>query len=144
MIIKGKLIQCKRESKRFTTKKGKKVETDERLNLSLAEVELSEENKAKLLATFAESGDKFTPNWLKNFNGYVNLSTKFEIPARDDAGKEFLSVEDLIADGYPWMGAAVKVSISVKEGAIYPCAIIFLEEGRAFNPFGEFDNDEED
>lgn len=144
MIIKGKLISCKREAKRFTTKKGKKVETDERLNLSLAEVTLSEEKKAELLEAFAEAGDKFTPGWLKDFKGYINLATNFDLPARDDSGHTFDSVEDLIADGYPWMGAVVKLAINVKEGAIYPAAITFVEEGKQFNPFEAFDNEDED
>ena len=42
------------------------------------------------------------------------------------------------------MGAEVKLSLNVKDGAVYPNSIIFLTEGKPFNAFAEFDNDEED
>lgn len=144
MVVKGKLIACKREAKQFKNKTGRQVEIKERLNLSLAEVELSPKKKQELLDAFKNSGDAWTPTWLKKFDGYVNLATNYELPAKDNRGHEYDSVEDLIADKFPWMGADVKVSINLKDGAIYPVSIIFLNEGKSFNPFEEFDNDEED
>ena len=42
------------------------------------------------------------------------------------------------------MGAEVKASVNVKDGAVYPNSIKFLSEGEQFDAFGEFDNDDED
>lgn len=139
MIIKGKLIQCKREVKEFD----KKRKSEEKLFITLAEAEVTETQMAELKNAFADSGAKFTPDWIKNFDGYVNLSTKYELPFRDVEKNEYNSIEAAIAGGLKWMGADVKVSINVKEGALYPNAILFLSEGKAFNAFAEFDEEEE-
>lgn len=139
MIIKGKLIKCKREKKEF--EKGREAEG---LFVTLAEVELSDKKKKELEDAFKDTGKKFTPAWIKEFEGYVNLKTQYELPYRNVEGAEFDSIEKGIAEGLKWMNAEVKVSINVKEGAIYPNAIVFLSEGTAFNAFGEFDNEEED
>ena len=55
--------------------------------------------------------------------------------------RESDSIEKEISDGLKWVGADVKLSINVKEGAIYPSAILMLTEGKAFNPFHEFDEE---
>ena len=140
MIIKGKLINCKREEKEF---KGKK--TKEKLFITLAEVKLTKEKMDELLDAYKEAGKKFTPDWLKDFKGYVNLSTQYELPCKDLEKREFASVEDFIKEEkFPYMGAECKISINVKDGAVYPNSIIFLTEGKPYNPFAEFDNDDED
>lgn len=135
MIIKGKLIQCKREVKEFD----KKRKSEEKLFLTLAEADVTNAQLEELKEAFKDSGAKFTPDWLKEFEGYVNLSTKFELPYRDLDKNEYNSIEAGIADGLKWMSADVAVSINVKEGALYPNSIIFLSEGKSFNAFAEFD-----
>ena len=72
MIIKGKLITCKRQVKEF---KGKEVK--EKLYITLADVELSDKKMKELQEAFQEVGKKFTPSWLTKFEGYVNLATEF-------------------------------------------------------------------
>ena len=140
MVIKGKLITCKRETKEF---KGNTVK--EQLYVTLAEVELSDKKMKELNDAFKDAGKKFTPTWLKEFKGYVNLKTEFSLPCKDLEGKEHDSVEDFIKeDKFPYMGAEAKISINIKDGAIYPNSIIFLSEGKPYNPFAEFDNDDED
>lgn len=140
MIIKGKLINVKRELKEF---KGRKADK-EKLYITLAEVEEGSIDWDSVKECFKDSGDKFTPDWVKNFSGYVNLSTGFEkLPARYPDGTINNSLEDLIKD-FPWLGAEVRVSCALKDGAIYPNSIVFDGEGREFNPFAEFDNDVED
>lgn len=140
MIIKGKLIVCKRTEKEF---KGKTVK--EKLYITLAEVNLDDEKMAAIQEAFKESGKKFTPDWVKNFTGYVNLATEFPLPVRDLDGEDHDSIEEFIKEEkFPWMGAEVKASINVKDGAIYPNSIKFLSEGNPFDAFGEFDNDDED
>ena len=140
MVIKGKLITCKRQVKQF-----EKAETKNKLWITLAEVELSDKKKAELAEAYKDSGKKFTPDWLKDFKGYVNLSTDFELPCKDPDGNEYHSIERFITeDKFPFMGAECKVSINIKDGAVYPNSLIFLGEGKPFNPFAEFDNDDED
>lgn len=137
MIVKGKLIKCKREVKEF-----KKGNPKEKLYVTLAEAEVSEDQFEKLKEAFKDSGKQFTPEWILNFEGYVNLSTEFQLPCRTVDKEEFDSIEDCIKNGLKWMGAEVKISINVKEGAIYPSAIVFLTEGSALNAFAEFDEEE--
>lgn len=139
MIIKGKLIACKREVKEFD----KKRKSEEKLFITLADAVISDDQMKELQDAFKDSGGKFTPEWVKNFEGYVNLSTKFELPCRDIEKNEYNSIESAIAGGLKWMGADVKCSINIKEGALYPNAILFLSEGSAFNAFAEFDEEEE-
>lgn len=140
MIIKGKLIACKREVKEFD----KKRHSEEKLFLTLAEVELSEKKMEEIKDAFKDSGKNFTPDWVKDFKGYVNVSTKYELPFRDLNGEEFNSIEGAISNGLAWVGADVKLSLNIKEGAIYPNSIVMLSEGKAFNAFAEFDEEEED
>lgn len=140
MIIKGRLITCKRQVKEF---KGKEVK--EKLYITLADVELSDKKMKELQEAFKEAGKKFTPSWLTKFEGYVNLATEFELPCRDLNDVEHESIEAFIKEEkFPYLGAEVKASINIKEGAVYPNAIMFLSEGKPYNPFSEFDNDEED
>ncbi len=140
MILKGKLIKAKREVKEF--KNGNKSE--EKFFITLAEVDIPEKKMAELKEAFKDSGKKFTPDWINEFEGFVNLATKFDLPARLLDNTEVASLEDAITDGLKWLGAEVKVSINVKEGALYPNSILFLSEGTAINAFAEFDEDEEE
>ena len=140
MVIKGKLITCKRQVKEF---KGNK--TKEKLFVTLAEVKLNDSKTAELKEAFKDAGKNFTPDWVKDFKGYVNLATEFDLPCRDLEGVDHDSIEDWLADSkFPFMGAEAKCSLNVKEGAVYPNSIVFLTEGTPYNPFAEFDNDDED
>lgn len=140
MIIKGQLITCKREVKEFKGKKNDK----ENLYITLADVKLSDKQLDELNECFKDSGAKFTPDWVKNPSGYVNLKTEYALPCRDLEGNEHDSVEEFIKT-FAWVGATVLVSVKLKEeGAVYPNAIVFKGEGKAYNPFAEFDNDDED
>ena len=138
MIIKGKLIKCKREVKVF---KGK--ETKEQLYITVAEVDLTKEQLKELNDAFADAGKKFTPDWVTDPKGYVNLKTEFELPCKDLEGEKHDSIEKFVKD-FAWVGADVQVSLNVKDGAVYPVAVVFKSTGKAFDPFAEFDNDEED
>lgn len=140
MVIKGKLITCKREQKEF---KGRTLK--EKLYVTLADVELSKKQKDELTEAFKDAGKNFTPAWVKKFEGYVNLATEFELPCKDLEGNEHVSIDDYIKESkFPLYGAEVKASLNVKDGAVYPNSIIFLSEGKPYNPFAEFDNNDED
>lgn len=134
MIIKGKLIKCNRQVKTF---KGR--EQAEKLYLTIAEVD---ELPKEIVDAFAESGKAFTPEWVKNFEGFVNLATQYELPCRDLRGVDHDNIEDFIKD-FDWKGADVEVSVNVKKGAIYPKALMFVTEGEPFDVFAEFDKKSE-
>ena len=56
MVIKGKLVVCKRQAKEFNGKS-----TDEKLWITLKDVELSDKKMKELKEAFKDSGKKFTP-----------------------------------------------------------------------------------
>lgn len=138
MILSGKLIRLKREAKEFKGTKQK-----EKLHISLAEVNLTEEQMVQLKDVFKDSGKNFTPDWVLDFKGYVNLATEFELPARlpvvDGKRNEVPSIEDAVCDGFNAIGADVRVSINLKTGAVYPSSMVFDSEGEPFYAFSEFD-----
>ena len=138
MIIKGKLIRCKREVKTF---KGK--ESKEQIYITIAECDLNEDQLKELREAFKDAGKNFTPDWVLEPQGYVNLKTEFKLACRDLDGNDHESIEEFIKT-FGWVGADVAVSVNVKEGAVYPNAIVFKSVGKDYNPFAEFDNDEED
>ena len=139
MVLKGKLVHCKREVKEFEKRK-----SPEKLWISLADVKISDDQMEELKGVFKDSGKAFTPAWVKKFEGYVNVSTQLELPYQDLEGNQHASIEEGIKDGLAYMKAEVLLSLNLKEGAVYPNAIKFLSEGTPFNPFAEFDNFEED
>lgn len=132
MIINGLLCEAKRTVKTFSNNK----KSEEKLFISIKNVTLTDAQMQELKDAFAESGKKFTPAWITDFEGYINTSTKFELPFR--YGKQEGSLEDLIADGFAWKNAPVRLSLQVKEGAVYPKAIIIDGEGEEFDAFSEF------
>lgn len=136
MIVKGKLIKCNRTKKIF---KGR--EQAEKLYLTIADAKVKDEDMAEIEKAFAESGKAFTPEWVKKFEGFVNLATKFDLPCMDIRGLKHDSIEDEIADGLKWFKADVAVSINAKPGAVYPVSIKFLSEGEEIDAFAEFDEE---
>jgi len=137
MIIKGKLIECKRTVKEYDNKRRSK----EKLFISLAEAEITDEQWDEIKAAYVDAGKNYTPDWVKDFKGYVNIATNYDLPCRDHDKVEHPSIEKAIEEGLKWIGAEVKISINIKEGAIYPNAILFLTEGGSFNAFAELDEE---
>lgn len=135
MIIAGTLIKCERTTKEF---KGKK--SDEKTFITLAEVKLNDAQRKEINDAFKDSGDKFTPSWVKNFEGYINLSTQYDIPVKDLVNDdEYSSLLDVcINNKVAWCGAKVRLCVNLKDGAIYPKSLVIDEEGTPFNPFEEF------
>lgn len=82
---------------------------------------------------FDTSGSKLTPGWFKDKNGYINLSSIYEIHVKNTKGVQ-IDFEDWITD-YNALGATVKISIIQKDGAVYPKAIKVLADGEARDPF---------
>lgn len=133
LVVKGNLIKARRESKEF---KGRKQ--PEKFFLTVANVLLKDEELADLQEAFANSGEKFTPEWVKNFDGYVNVSSKYDIPVMHVDGVTEPSFEKAVNSGFAYMNALVQLSLNIKEGAIYPKAIKILEEGKEYDAFADF------
>lgn len=136
IIIKGKLIECRRTVKKYNNGH----ESKEKLFISVAEVALTEEQQKIIEDAFKDSGKKFTPAWVADFEGYVNTSTVYELPAILPTGRQVESIEDAVADGFNFLGADVYLSLNVKDGAVYPKAIKFINEGKEVNPFDGFED----
>ena len=82
---------------------------------------------------YDDCGSKYTPSWLKDANGYMNLKSNFDIPVKDVRGRK-ISFDDWIESGTT-TGAMVKIKIRQKEGAIYPMAVKILQDGENVDPF---------
>jgi len=82
---------------------------------------------------YSNSGTRLTPNWVKEKNGYININSKFNIPCKDTRNKG-LSFEEF-TEKTTAIGSKIKISLNVKEGAIYPIAFIILEDGEEADPF---------
>lgn len=78
-------------------------------------------------------GSKLTPKWVKDENGYINVSSKFDIPVKDSLGN-IISFSDFAESRTP-IGSKVRLSITVKEGCVYPNAFVVLEDGKEVDPF---------
>ena len=78
-------------------------------------------------------GAKLTPTWFKEKNGYVNLSSIYDIPVKDVRGN-VLTYADWIDAGL-CVGSEIKVAVTDKDGAVYPIAIVVLSNGEPFDPF---------
>lgn len=87
---------------------------------------------------FSDTKDKFLPSFIKKFdNGevgsdgvFVNLKSQYEIPAFvEGQGNKRYGFDDVIelGEGLPPHGSLVKLSCRLKEGSIYPLAVMFVE-----------------
>lgn len=82
---------------------------------------------------FDNSGAKLTPAWFKEQNGYINLSSLFDIPVMSSDGEEMTTQEWL--DTKKAVHSFIKLKVRQKEGAVYPAAIIVVEDGDEADPF---------
>ena len=85
------------------------------------------------ITAFENSGSKLTPTWYKNKDGYMNLTSKFDIPVKDTNGK--VITFDTWIHEHNVVGAVVNIKTIQKDGVIYPSAIVVVEEGEELNPF---------
>lgn len=134
MIIKGNLIKAMRQAKTFEGKTG-----EEKLYITVANVELTEEQLKEITSAYKEVGKKMTPAWVKEFEGYVNVSTKYDVPTRWVNGEKYDTLEEATADHADFYNAPVRLKIAVKDGAIYPSAIVFDGVGEEYDNFKDFD-----
>ena len=93
-------------------------------------------NAVKENETYKDSGKKMTPKWFseseEDGSAYVNLTSGYPIPVKDE-NDDANSLDEM------YVGARVKVSINLREGAIYPKAFLILENGEEYNPFEDLE-----
>ena len=82
---------------------------------------------------FDNSGAKLTPAWFKEQKGYINLSSLFDIPVMNTDGEEMTTQEWF--DTKKAVHSFIKLKVRQKEGAVYPAAIIVVEDGDEADPF---------
>ena len=82
---------------------------------------------------FDNSGAKLTPAWFKEQKGYINLSSLFDIPVMSSDGEEMTTQEWF--DTKKAVHSFIKLKVRQKEGAVYPAAIIVVEDGDEADPF---------
>lgn len=78
-------------------------------------------------------GSKMTPKWVKDESGYVNVSSKFDIPVKDTLGNKITFEE--FTESATAIGSKVKLALTVKEGCVYPNAFVVIEDGEEVDPF---------
>lgn len=86
---------------------------------------------------FSEAKEKYIPEpfrEIKNGECYFNLKSLYEIPVfKLGEGNKKYSFDEVIemGDGLPPYGSTVKLSMRLKEGAIYPLALQIIEIRKA-------------
>ena len=85
------------------------------------------------ITAFNDSGNKLTPTWFKEKTGYINLTSRFNIPVMTMKGKKITFEEWL--ETKVVIGSTVKCKFIQKEGAVYPVAIKVIEDGEEFDAF---------
>lgn len=78
-------------------------------------------------------GNKLTPAWFKDRTGYINLASIYNIPVMGVKG-EIMTFEEF-TENERAIGSKVRMSITQKEGSVYPKAIKILELGEERDPF---------
>lgn len=137
VVVTGTICELQRTSKTYNS--GEK--SDNKLFFSLKNVILNDKKMEIFKEAFANAKKKFIPAWVDDFKNYINVSTKFELPCRYN-GNTYDSIEDLVADGFKYYNAKVRVILNVKEGAIYPYSVDVLAEGEDIDKFAAFDEDD--
>lgn len=85
------------------------------------------------ITAFENVGSRLTPSWFKDKTGYLNVSSMYDIPVKDINDK-IIDFDDWISE-YNALGSKVKMSLTQKDGALYPKAIKVLENGEDRDPF---------
>lgn len=85
------------------------------------------------ITAFNESGARLTPSWFKDKDGYMNLASRYNIPVKDSRGREITFAE--FVETETAIGSKIKLSVTQRDGAIYPKAFVVLEDGEPRDPF---------
>lgn len=121
LIIEGKIVSARYGSNKF--------DDTNKYRIAIKSDTIPYED----IHAFDNSGSKLTPSWFKNQDGYINLSSIYEIPIKDANGR-LVDFEDWLND-YNALGSLVRVAVKQKDGALYPEALRVIEDGEDRDPF---------
>lgn len=93
--------------------------------------------------------NKFAPKWYEDeSDNKVNLKTSYDIPVKclDDSfietlgekASDYITSLETFIDSNMTRDSKVRISINIKEKAIYPKAIQIIKLGEEYNPFSDF------
>ena len=105
----------------------KKTKTVNKLTLKVDPKVIDEIGKI----AFADSPEKLTPKWYKENNGTMYLSSDFEVRCVDSRNVSIPMSE-------VYQGAEIKIALNVKDGAVYPHALMVITNGTPYDPFALF------
>lgn len=94
------------------------------------------------ITAYEDTRASFIPTWFKDREGYMNLSSVYDIPCRYN--RETFKFSEWISDGFDLtpVNATVCVRVRQKEGAVYPVAIDILSDGEVADVWEGFDSRE--
>jgi hypothetical protein len=85
------------------------------------------------IIAYKEAGNKLTPAWYKDRTGYINLASIYNIPVMG-IKNDIMTFEEF-TENERSIGSKIRMSITQKEGSVYPKAIKILELGEERDPF---------
>lgn len=138
MIINDmKVVSAKYGLKKGRTKSGKSFEAEE----PTYQLSLKGEIPYEDFTAFDDTPEKMIPSWYKKQEGYMNLSSKFDIPVRREGRDSTMSewMDEQAEKEYSCNGSTVRVKIKQADGVIYPVAVVVLEDGSPADPFEGMD-----
>lgn len=83
------------------------------------------------------SNKKFIPSWHKEEKPFISVKSSYNIPCKIDSTGEQMSFAEFVERGNI-SGAKVVVKCNVKPNALYPSAMLILEEGEPYDAFKDF------
>ena len=118
----------------FTLKKAfigsTKYDDEEKARITLYNAEFDYSQ----ITAYDETPAKMIPSWYKDAEGYINLSSKYDIDVLTPDGRRIV-FRDLIEEGEALHDAKVVAKMIQKDGAVYPLALKILEYGEERDPF---------
>lgn len=122
--------------KKGRTKTGKEFEADE----PTYQISLKGDIPYEDITAYDDFDGKI-PSWFKKQEGYMNLSSKFDVPVRRNGHEGTISgwLKNQAEGEYSVNGSEVRVKVRQKEGVIYPMAIIVLKDGEKRDPFADME-----
>lgn len=99
--------------------------------------DITDDVKKALTEVFENKPPKWQPMWFKEGMESVQLKSTYDIPVMLVDEGEKMSFQDFVERGLI-RGAKVRVSVNLKDGAIYPVAMMVDVDGEEYDAFADF------
>lgn len=136
MVIKGlTIVSAKYGIKKIKSKSGKEYTSD----VPLYQLSFRGNIPYEDITAYDDAPDKWVPTWYKDADGYMNLSSQFDIAFQIEGQRSTMSefLEDAAEKGYSCTGSVADVKIRQTDGAVYPVAVKVLSLGEERDPFDD-------